>query len=626
MKRNQFGVNLDQGIPLLTKIEFEKLHVDCFNNTTEKLCTWIKEDNKPLFIGGQIGSGKSTLIEKSFSDVSQRPDITLHFDRESINLDTGDFWGIILSGFIQAALKQKADLSFCKLPQELGGYEPGDWKALFNALSPKEYSMSSFDTKIALRKTIAEKDRYIKEIVSEIGKRLETALGEKPLFIFASGLDKFEPGSPAFIAVQEIIPVLNRFKILYEVNAVHLFSKSSLPFSHGERLFIPTAEHDSVCEMLSKRMGNYAKAILKEIDLLAWWSGGNPRQALRLLTHFETSRKNRKWNRAECIAFAIRETAKDSFAYSPKPSVELMKTIKHSGKIETSYFSLPNDRETARKALYGNWILIKEVSNDISLPASVNPLVKEAFDVSVTPEEPEIKLLNEYAVASGISELGLDLYRLDQETGEEKSGDQLLLEFLASGVEHPISTNLSEIFDVLRGALLSKDRADRVIIAYKDQKIAEAARHYLFAKANTYEYQRYRHFAFEGGSGRKPLEKIEGILSKDIDIVSLEFVGKWEKTQLEALDKQRDRLLDFQMLWWIPYEELKKYLPYWIHLRQLFEIFILEDELLGSISTEEVTEDLSFFEELAVDENNAYAEVIKNLKVVLDYLKNIRKE
>lgn len=626
MKRYQFGINLDEGIPLLTKIEFEKFHVDCFNNTVEKLCAWIKEGNSPLSIGGQIGSGKSTLIEKSFTDVFLRPDITLHFDRESINLDTGDFWGIILSGFMQAALKQKVDLSFCKLPQELGGYGPGDWEALLNALSPKEYSMSSFDTKIALRKKIAEKDRYIKEIASEIGKQLEAALAGKHLFIFASGLDKFETASAAFLAVQEIIPVLNRFKTLYEVNAVHLFLKSGLPFSLGERLFLPTAGHDSVVEMLSKRMGNYAKAILKEIELLAWWSGGNPRQALRLLTHFEASRKNRKGNRAESIAVAIRETAKDLFAYSPKPSIELMKTIKRSGKIETSLFSLPGDKETARRALYGNWILIKEVSNDISVPASVNPLVKGVFDVSGTPEEPEIKLLNEYAVASGISALGLGLYRLDQETGEEKSGDQLLLEFLASGVEQPISSNLSEIFDVLRGALLSKDRADRVIIAYKDQKIAEAARHYLFAKANTYEYQRYRHFAFEGGSGRKPLGKIEEILSEDIDIVSLEFVGKWEKAQLETLDKQRDRFLDFQMLWWIPYEKLKGYLLHWIHLRQLFEIFILEDELLGSISAEEVRAELSFVEGLAIDENNAYKGVIENLKIVLEYLKNVREE
>lgn len=623
MKRNRFGINLDEGIPLSTPVDFELLHVNCFSEIARKLLSWIEGDDKSLLLGGQIGSGKSTLIEKAILEASMKPDIVLHFDREVLNLDAGDFWGITLAEFIKEALNRGVDLSFCKLPQELGGYQPDQWDMLYSGLRPNEFSMNSFATKIVLRKKIAENTVYIGEVIGEIGRRLKSTLG-RAVFIYASGLDKFDPASSAFFAAREVVSALSGFKTLYEVNAVHLFSRPGSTFNLAERLFIPVAKPEAVVEMLSKRMGIYAKSIPEEIEVLAKWSGGNPRQAIRLLTHFDTARKNRKWINAECIAVAIHETTRDFFAFSPKPSNDLIRTIQRSGKIESSLFYLPIDRDTARLALYGNWIFIDGMGEDVSLAAKINPLVKAAFDKSVIPEEPEVKLLKEYAAKADISAIGLSIHRVDESMCQEKSGEQLLWDVITSGVERPIHTNLDEIFDVLRAALLSKDRADRVIIAYKDSNVTKAARAYLFAKANTYEYQRYLHFNFEGGAGKQPLEKLEEILSKDTDIISLEFSGEWEKSQLEALDKQRDRFMEHQMLWWIPYVELNKYLPHWVQLRQLFEVFILEDELLGSISTEEVEADLAFFEELVENEESAQANVVTNLKSVLEYLKRVR--
>lgn len=64
MKRKTFGINLDEGIPLVSQSDFELLHVDCFDDSYEKLTSWIKDSEQPLVIGGQIGSGKSTLIRK----------------------------------------------------------------------------------------------------------------------------------------------------------------------------------------------------------------------------------------------------------------------------------------------------------------------------------------------------------------------------------------------------------------------------------------------------------------------------------------------------------------------------------------------------------------------------------
>lgn len=626
MKRNRFGINLDEGLPLETQVEFEMLHVDCFEEETKKIFSWIDEVSKPLIFGGQIGSGKSTLINKAIQVSEKKPDIILHFDRETLNLDAGDFWGITLAGFIKMALAQKLDLSFSKLPQELGEYHPEDWNALLDGLFPHELSMESHHKKIALHKKIAENTDYIRIIVNKIGDHVQNAIN-RPLFIFAAGIDKFDSASAAFLGIQDVITTLLNFKTLFELNAVHLFGGPGSVFYSTDRLFIPVVKQEAMITMLSKRVGVYAQPIQKEIEILAQWSGGNPRQGIRLLNHFQTAINSKKHDLVQSLTIAIYETTSDFFSYSPKPTNELIQTIKRDGKVNSTLFNLPADKETARLALYGNWIFIDKTKGGLSWPAVVNPLVKAEFDKSLSSEEPEVKLLNQYAVEANISPIGLDI-NLNVSIGQEKNdnkkktGDPIL--DLIAGVEKPLNSNLSEIFNVLSGALLSKDRADRVIIAYKDREIIEAARTYLFAKANTYEYQRFQHFELEGGTGKNPLEELALFLAQDTDIFSVEFLGAWETAQLEVLDKQRDRFVSYQMLWWISLEDLKKYLPHWTQLRQLFEIFVLEDELLGSLSREEVEADLAFFEDLDESKPGAESNVVQNLKIVLDYLKKVR--
>jgi len=121
MKRNRFGINLDEGIPLSSEDDFQILYVPCFSDISDQLKDWIENytDKKPLMFGGQIGSGKSTLIEKTLLESSRKPDITLHFDTEGLNLDVGDFLSITLVGFIEKAIGLNMDLSFSELPFEL---------------------------------------------------------------------------------------------------------------------------------------------------------------------------------------------------------------------------------------------------------------------------------------------------------------------------------------------------------------------------------------------------------------------------------------------------------------------------------------------------------------------------
>lgn len=623
MKRNLFGINLDEGVPL-SKEDYEILFVDFFGDASLKLRSWIEVGDAPTLLGGQIGSGKSTLIAKGFNDTGRMPDMVLHFDRETLNFDIGDFLGITLAGFIETALLRNIDLTLFNLPEELNPDKPGDWKALFDVLSPHAFTMQSFTTAKQLRKTIANNAEYIATTVINIGKHIETSIGQ-PLIIFASGIDKFDTKGAASIAINDIVTTLSSFKTLFEVNAVHLFSQPASSFHTLDRIFVPAAKEEVIVEMLSKRLGVYAKPLNDELKSLAECSGGNPRQALRLLSHFESARKNRNRTVTENLAIAMRETRSDFFSYAPKPSTDLMKTIKQTRKIGANLFLLPGDKETARTALYGNWIFLSEPSNGDSWGAIPNPLVSGYFENTLVPDDLETQILHKYAEAYGISSFGLGLSRYDDTTGKEKSPDQLLWEFRVS-VDQPIQSNLTEVLDVLGAALLSKDRPDRAIIAFKDKSITEAARAYLFGKANTYEYQRYKHTVITGGAGTEPLLMLEEFLSEDTDIYSIEFGGNWTSNQLELLDKHRDSFITKQILWWIPFAHLKSYLPHWTQLRQLFEIFVLDDELLGSILPEDIEADLAFFEDLAENVQSSEANVVSNLKNVLEYLKAARAE
>jgi hypothetical protein len=629
--------------------------------TITELSSWLTNGfSSPLLFGGQIGSGKSTVIQKSFLDNGITPDIVIHFDQEGMNLSTGDFWRITLSGFIKAALDSSLDLSFCELPKELSFLDKNDWHGLLKKLAPIDFSMASFKEKENLSKAIARSEDYIQFVVKEIGQRINERRMQ-PLLIFASGIDKYNPNKTAYFSLESVFNVLVQFKTLFEVNAVHLF-KASQVLSHLDKVILTVLDETSVMNILKKRMGIYANSIETELPLLAKWSAGNPRQAIRLLTNFEVARKKRNLSNSEILAQSIKATTRDFFGYSAKPSSELMNFLRTKNEIKSSLVSVPNDKDTARHAIYGNWIFITDQSTGESWPIVINPLVKASFTWPNYPSEPEVRALQAYAELHDISPVGLSFNlnstphvrsgssgmngtsgssgtaRLTDASGSSdtagtngtsgssglsrtKTGEELLQNILDSNGEKPVALNLTEILDAISSALLSKDRADRVIIAYKNDEILKAARSYLFAKANTYKYQRYKHFELKGGQKQKPLRTLDLCLSEDTDIFSFHFSGSWTEEQLTAIDKVRDRLIDYQIIWWIHEDDLKQYLPYWTQLRQLFEVFILEDEMLNSISIAEIESDLAFLKDLVSKSESSEANFVNNMKVVLKYLK-----
>lgn len=621
MKRHKSGINLDEGIPLQSEWELDNLFIPCHEEQLQQLTVWLKTGDSPLLLGGQIGCGKSSLILKAFQETAIKPDITLHFDQEGLNLSTGDFLRIMLTGFCECALGHQVDLASFALPSEFADLAKDDWKGFLTLLSPAQFSIASFNEQVKMSEKLADNAGYIHKIIEAFGKLIEQKIA-KPLFIFASGIDKFDTESPAFFTLKEVLALLVPHKTLFEVNAVHLLNPLQA-LSEEEKLFLFSLTDENITQILNKRMGVYASVINKEIGILSQWAGGNPRQALRLLTHFETAKKNKKNNTLYHISVAVHSVNRDFFAYGKKPESEIMQFVKDKNQIAFTEFTLPGDKDTARLALYGNWFFISGEPENGNWAAKVNPLVKSHFNWIV--EEPEVKILRHYAETLDISSQGLS-FNLTSPTGEIETGDKLLANYLSMNIESPIYSHLAEIFDILSAALLSKNRSDRVIIAYKDASIIDASRFYLFAKANSYEYQGYSHAILSGGKDKEPLSNLLDNLTQKTDIFSFQFDGNWTDEQLHSLDKLRDRLTQYQMIWWIEYDRLSKYLQYWVQLRQLFEVFILEDELLGSLSIDEIMGDLEFIEELIESQESAEANVFNNLKRVLEYLQKVKGE
>ena len=101
MKRNTFGINLDEGIALTTPEEFESLFVDTGSEVEPKLEQWLQTGEEPVLLGGQIGCGKTTLIAHVYHISQIRPDMIFHFDHGSLNLSDTDSWSIVFSEVFQ---------------------------------------------------------------------------------------------------------------------------------------------------------------------------------------------------------------------------------------------------------------------------------------------------------------------------------------------------------------------------------------------------------------------------------------------------------------------------------------------------------------------------------------------
>ena len=610
MKRNQYGLNLDEGIALTSNEEFDLLYLESDSEVENRLVNWIKNSSSSVIFGGQIGCGKTTTIERALRIAEKKPDIICHFDRNHINPSPIDTWLIVFAEVARFSATQSFSIMVEHLPglQEILGISLDKWEESVTQVLLEKYSPLALEKHRKLNELLEPLLEHLPGIVRTILLEIEEMLGRR-IFILASGVDKFEPGTAAYISLSEPLIVLALFKTLFEVNAVHLFANDR--WTQGLKKEVLTASSQHWIEvMLSKRLGVYAQVYKNQIPTLAAYSGGIPRQALRLLDHFIIQHKH-YLDQNNAIIYSVEAVNRDFFSFAKKPKNELLKVVAKQKELETTLVSMPGDQETAMRAMFGNWIILKQPVQESRWQACVNPVIKSSFD-NLSADDPEMLILKKYADQQGMSAHGLDI-------DVQMKGWQ---ETLRGVVDHPLALNITEILDTISSALLSKNREDRIIVAYENHQNADIVRAYLEAKSNTYEYQVWKHIAVQGGKQQSPLNEILNFFSNEtIDIYSVDFVGDLNNEQLSELNLRRDTFIDKQLIWWIPKNRLAQYLVQWTQLRQLFQIFILEDDISKSLSAEEVEADLEFMQDLVESENTAEFSYVSNLQKVLAYLK-----
>ena len=615
MKRNPSGINLDQGLPLQDKWEFDNLFVQPSAGLLERLKTWVHDEDGPLYFGGQIGTGKSTIIQYFWSNAAITPDFSFHFDREGDNLSIGDFWRIVLAEFIEYMIRNGLNGIDPSFPRDISAGKADSWAQLLEIFKPKEYSFGLYTTRKKIHEMISERAEDAERLCFECTEKIRKHLGRE-LILFASGIDKYSADSAAFFSLKGSVEFLKKFHTIFELNFTHLFNPLFTGTLKNSPLLYAMNEKQTGT-LLTKRMGVYAKPAKKIIEEIAGWSGGNPRQAIALMSEFHFT--DNKLPIQKRIINAVRMFFLNNFINLPKPEINLLAFVQKMCSIDPAWLNLPGDKETALQAVYGNWVAVKGVNTNGMLDATVNPIVKFSLPLQIDAQEYEYRFLENYAKETGISSFGLDLPAVGM------TSEALWQQVREEGMDSLPETNLSELVSILSISLLSVNRNDRVIIVYSDDKVLEATRALLIAKANTYEYQRCYHFELEDSQEYPPGDFLREKLDVDAEIISVNFVGdKWDKNRLVEIEKMRDLFVERQLLWWIPQKKIDFFLSQWVQLRQLFKIFVLEDELLNNLSEKEILSDIEFFKDLATDENPAAKEVVRNSKILLELLKDLK--
>ncbi|HMN17539.1 MAG TPA: hypothetical protein PKD03_07975 [Ignavibacteriaceae bacterium] len=605
------GINIDEGLPLIRHDELANLYIPTHSEEFKELIDWINLRSSPILIGGQIGSGKSTFINKAFNELNISPDLLFHFDQNSINIIDNNPLLIFLKEILNKSISLGVDLSFTNAASDLTNNEISNLIDLYKFLSENNFSLDGFSKKKRIAQKISENQDFTLQVLEELLRRIEEKLEHK-LLIVASGIDKYKMSDVNTFFLNTIALLLSKFKTMFEVNAVHIFDNKWV-LKNYEKIFIGTVNEDHILNLFRTRMGVYAFSI-KEYELdLARLSGGNFRQAIRLLFNFLNIKKF-SLSSEKTIFETVRKTNQDFFAFSTRPSDDLMRLIQNEKKISSTTITLPGDYETAQRAIYENWILIDSREEADRWNAQVNPLVEHLFLIKNSVQAYEKHLLNLYAKEHQISNVGLSF---NSKTDEIIDFQQLL----RNALTEDYSFNTTDILKMISSTLFSKSRTERIIIAYQDTEIVDSIRNYLFANANSYEYQSVLHIEILNNGSSALNQILEQINSNKVDIFSFDFPFTLNDNEIEDLDKARDIFISYQMIWWISIAELKKMLPKWVQLRQLFQIFFIEDELLSSINLDEVQKDIDYYTRLKDRFNKQNLAYLEHLEKLFNWLR-----
>ncbi len=590
MIRNENGINFDVGYPL-SDTDFHLLYVDINKDKHQRFLDWIKDvKSAPLIICGQIGTGKTTFIEKGFfeTDNQKSPvDIKFSFDTDTLFHFEGEYWGLFLGKIIDLAGRLKVDISSFKLGEDILGLGCSDndlkEQLLREAISISEIKKQK-DVFNKVGNLVAELIPLIKKIIL----RIEDKNGRK-LLIYAEGIDKFRYNEVAYLSVQGILDFMADYKTLYEVNFVHLFFGNN-KWRMSDAIILHNAGKQEVGAVLQKRLGDRYKDFYSGIiPAIAGMSGGNLRQGLKILTEYYYAVEVLKKTADQAFSYACNLTRNNSLyiAREKFPS-DLIKVVYRDRYLLTETIT-GEQRDSVHDALYNNWIMITGESKDKKQWESmINPLITPASDIITDlPESSEAMLLKQWAKEHEISPFGMEIDKSVSEEQiidikaeiESENKDTVAATLFKTRIFDIIDSescglnpfNIIDLFERLAAYFLEEKRKDKIIIAYDDSEIAKIANDFIVGKAATYKPVECKDIILENPTAGNILTQIRNNEGK-YTALFIFFGNALSDEDALTLNKLRDRFIQNRMIWWIKFDHLRSYLEKWTQLQQFFLI------------------------------------------------------
>ncbi len=623
MKRRPHGVNLDDGVALFSAEEFDRLYVAARPEENRRLLDWLADPKaEALVLAGQIGTGKTTLLNDQLRHPSGPGLVRVEFDKAPLEETQGAFLAVLFGSLVKKALTLGCSLARLGLAlPDFGAAASRGWRGLRELLLVSPASVSKAVQVRAAYGVFDNNTQQAQRACVELIARIEQAAGAK-LPIIAEGVDKFPISSAGYVALAEVLDWLSEHKTLYEANAVHLFD-AGRKWVASEKLFIGPLADEAILGMYEKRLGNYASLYRHSFQLLVQFSGGNPRQALRLLNALYFCGTRSGGDDANALAKAAHRVTQDllQLVFVQFPA-DMLAIFKRDGYAEGSVLTRPDTAPDARDILYHNWAFIRSTpaAGTTRWPLFINPLVSDSVVwEKVAPEPPDLATVRRWARDHRVSPMGLSLP--EDEKGRPRDWKQVW-EQLSSTESPEDNLNVTRLLDEVGSSLFSAHRQDRIMVSYRDGRNLSLALDYLLAKAATYGPFHCTEIHLAGGEGADPVAKLMAeVKGGDESTIYAVFIeGPWTGRQLDALERLRDRFADVEMLWFVEHAMLLSYLPHWPQLRQLLRFYVLEDDFLASLSPQEIEADLAVLREVG----DARGGSVRRFRRILAYLK--RKE
>ena len=577
------GMTIDLGYPL-SQADMEDLFTDLFPELKDRCVEWLKDVNsvRPMMLAGQIGTGKTTLINQVFLESGIEPDLRLSFDKDDFDVSIGGFLGYVFFQMLKALRNLKVDVR-----------KWGDDLSKATSISLDEIIAVFFFQEVGahasiMRKTVLnlleEQEDDYKVQLAEMLKILYETLGRPPL-IFCEGVDKYPFSGVKIRLLSPTLSVLSKSpgKLMYELNLVYTINLD-FEWQRQDSLIaiLTSSDETKIRELLQRRTGIYSNYRESIFPILAKLSGGNPRQAVRLQAEFEYAYEKLKKPKDEAISYAC-DRVRNDFLRSGKVafSLEHLKTVKKDG------FFVPSDEPP----LYWNWILATAEPSIGKIPVKINPLLLPALESfeGLILEDPEVEKLKLWAQEYDTSPFGLTI-------PEDMKIEGFIDEMNKSELMEP-ALSLEKIFNELASFFLSQRFNSLYLILYQDLEVARLASDYICGKAIVLAEKWF----------------VDGIIDKNVesfnqffkflekhDGLSLFYDESLEPKDVEWCETKRDQLIEKRIIFWAKKDKGLSYLNVWPHLRQFIRVFELEKEIWRDISPEDIQDDLKLLEEVTV--------------------------